>query len=117
MRKILRLFSDWMLVELEPESRVSSGGILIPGTAWLEPIRLGKVVQAGPGRQYTDKVVPMPDNIIGKRMAFMIFASKTKQGLELRSRLQLDEDYEIIRLGDCLLEVDDDYTGTIRKPT
>lgn len=116
MRQIQRLRSDWMLVELEPEKRVTDEGIIMPDTAFLEPLRIGRVEIAGPGREYSDGVNKgMPDDIIGKRVAFMILASKTKQGAELRERLQLDDDHELIRLGDCLLMLDDDWKGTLTK--
>lgn len=99
MAKLQRLLSDWMLVKLEPEKKTTSGGIVIPDTRE-EPVRTGHVVMAGPGRRYRDKFIPMPD-ILGKRIAFMIAASQTKQGRELR--VHLSEDEELVRLGDVLL--------------
>lgn len=95
-----------MLVELEPEKKVTKGGVIIPDTS-PAPVRVAKVLMAGPGREYKDKFIPMPD-IIGHRVAFMIAASQTKQGREIRTSLSLDDNHEIIRLGDVLFEVDGD---------
>lgn len=100
--KISRLFSDWMLVQLEPASGVTKGGIIKPGM-YEEPIRTAHVLMAGPGRQYRDRFVPMPEDIIGQRVAFMIAASQTRQGQELRMHLSLPDNGELIRLGDVLL--------------
>lgn len=107
MRKIDRLLSDWMLVQLEPERVKTAGGIIIPDTAQNQPVRVGRVLSVGPGRRYVNKFVPMPNDLIGTRVAFMIAASQTKQGKAIRSRLSLDEDHEIIRLGDVLAVVDE----------
>lgn len=103
MRAVRKLLSDWMLVALEPEKKVTSTGIVILNP---EPIRTARVIQQGPGRRYMDKFVPMPD-LVGKRVAFMIAASQTTQGRQLRRTLELDEDLELIRLGDVLLEIDE----------
>jgi co-chaperonin GroES (HSP10) len=106
MVKIQRLLSDWMLVELEPERKVTKSGIVIPDTS-PAPVRVAKVLMTGPGRRYTDKFVPMPD-LVGHKVAFMIAASQTKQGHAIRSTLCLDSNHEIIRLGDVLFETDED---------
>lgn len=94
-----------MLVELEPERERTRGGIIVPDTAKHEAVRVGRVLMMGPGRRYIDKFIPMPEDLIGERVAFMIAASQTKQGKAIRSRLCLAEDQEIIRLGDVLLVV------------
>jgi co-chaperonin GroES (HSP10) len=114
MRAIQRLRSDWMLVKLEPEKMITRGGI-ITGTIAPEPVRIGKVLMAGPGRQYSDKFNPMPEGMVGKRIAFMIFASKTKQGGEIRDALMMDSTHELARLGDCLFEILDDQDIDVRK--
>lgn len=107
MPQLLRLLSDWMLVQLEREQEKSKGGIIIPDTARNEPVRVGRVLMVGPGRRYRDKFIPMPGDLIGQRVAFMIAASQTRQGQAVRTRLSLPEDQEIIRLGDVLLVVAD----------
>lgn len=105
MAQILRLLSDWLLVQVEPEKRKTQGGIIIPDTT-SEPVRIGRVVMAGPGRRYIDKLVPMPADIVGLRVAFMIAAAQTKQGKAVRSQLALNSELEIIRLGDVLFVVE-----------
>lgn len=105
MRKIKKLLSDWLLVELEPARKKTAGGILLPD-ADKEPVRTGVILMAGPGRRYMDKFVPMPDSIVGKRVSFMIAASHTKGGKQLRTHLDMENNRELIRLGDVLLEVD-----------
>lgn len=108
MRKLKRLLSDYMLVKIDHIPETTAGGILRVGqlSADKEPIRTGVVLMAGPGRRYIDKFVPMPENIIGMRVAFMIAASHTKNGQGLRQVLQMDDKHEVIRLGDVLLDVD-----------
>jgi len=110
VREIKRLLSDYMLVRIDPIPEKTKGGIIRAGQLDRdkEPIRTGVVLMAGPGRRYTDKFMPMPANILGKRVAFMIAASQTKGGRDLRQTLQMDAEHEIIRLGDVLLEVDKD---------
>ena len=104
--RLVRLRSDWMLIELEPELKVTRGGLVKPDTH-AEPVRVGRVLMAGPGREYTDTFVPMPEDIVGQRVAFLIAASQTKQGQSIRSTLSLDDNHEIIRLGDVLLVVEE----------
>lgn len=110
MRRIQRLRSDYMLVELDAIPERTAGGIIRVGSLdrGKEPIRTGVVLMAGPGRRYTDKFVPMPNDVIGMRVAFMIAAAQTKGGRVLRDTLALDNDHEIIRLGDVLFDVDED---------
>lgn len=107
MRRIKKLLSDWLLVELEPTKERTAGGIILPD-ADKEPVRTGVVLMAGPGRRYIDKFVPMPEDIVGKRVSFMIAASHTKGGKQLRTHLDMEDNRELIRLGDVLLEVSGD---------
>jgi co-chaperonin GroES (HSP10) len=103
MRTIRRLLSDWVLVEVEPEKKVTSGGIIIPHTS-PEPLRIGTVKMTGPGRRYIDKFIPIEVKE-GDRVAFMIGAARTKQGKELRTRLDMEADTELVRQGDILFVV------------
>lgn len=103
MARLARLLSDYILVQLEPEQEKTAGGIIKLGP---EPVRTGHVLMVGPGRDYVDRFVPMPD-LIGKRIAFMIAASQTKKGQAVRRQLSLADDQEVIRLGDVLFEVDE----------
>ena len=107
MRRLSRLLSDWMLVKLDPARERTKGGIVLLDPA-SQPIRTGTVLMAGPGRRYSDKFVPMPEGIVGTRVAFMIDAAHTKSGQTTHQLLQLDNEHELIRLGDVLLEVGED---------
>lgn len=99
--RIKQLLSDYLLVKLEPAHETTEAGLIIVNPEH-EPVRLGTVVMAGPGRRYRDKLVPMPEDIVGKRLVFMIAASDTRPQLNS----YVDEDQRLIRLGDVLLEVD-----------
>ena len=100
---VKKLLSDYLIVQLEPAHEKTEGGIIILHPEH-EPVRLGKVLMAGPGRRYKDKLVPMPEDIIGKRVMFMIAASDARPQLSS----YLDEGQRMIRLGDILVEVDHD---------
>lgn len=113
MRAIQRLRSDWLLVELEPEPMIRRG--IITAEIAPDPVRIGRVLMAGPGKQYTDKFNQMPEDIVGKRVAFMIVASKTKQGMELRHLLMMDSTRELCRLGDILFEIEGDEYIDVSK--
>jgi len=113
MRKIRRLLSDWILVEVEPEKTVTNGGIIIPHTS-PEPLRVGRVLMTGPGRRYIDKFIPL-ELKVGDKVAFMLGAARTKQGKELRTRLDLDNETELVRQGDVLLVIDPDADIEVSK--
>jgi co-chaperonin GroES (HSP10) len=99
--RILKLLSDWVLVRLEPVKERASGVILTEN----EPVRIGEVLQTGPGRQYVDKFVPM-ELKVGDRVAFLIGSAETQQGQQLMHHLE--EDLRLIRQGDVLLGVEGD---------
>ena len=107
--KVVKLFSDWMVVEEEAAKTHTSGGLVIvhPEHA---PIRTAKVLMAGPGRRYTDKFIPMPEDIVGQRVLFMIGASYTKQGQQIN--IELPDGQRFIRYGDVLGLVDGDVEVT-----
>lgn len=107
MRQKLRLRSDYLLLRLDPVKEQTRGGIIILDPD-REPIRTGTVLQHGPGRKYVDKFEPMPDDIVGKRLAFMMAATQTQAGEQLHMHLDLGDDLRLIRLGDVLLEVGQD---------
>jgi len=100
---IKRLLSDHMVVQVEPVQGFTQTGLVILHPED-EPVRVGTVVMAGPGRRYKDKLVPMPPDIMGKRVMFMVAASDTRPQMSQ----YLDEGQRMIRLGDVLLEVDHD---------
>lgn len=97
--RILKLLSDWILVEEEPAKTATSGGIIIP-IPENAPIRIGRALMVGPGRRYKDKFVPMQDGIVGERLIFLAAASDTKQGEQLKTKL--NDKQRLIRLGDVL---------------
>jgi co-chaperonin GroES (HSP10) len=105
MRKIQKLLSDWLLIDIEPEKKVTASGIIVPDTVG-EPVRVGTIKMTGPGRDYRDKFVSIALRE-GDRVAFMIGASQTKQGRELRQRLEMDSTQELIRQGDVLFVIED----------
>lgn len=102
--KIRTLLSDCILIKLEPEKKEMASGIIIPDTS-PEPIRVGEVLMTGPGKQFTDKFVPMADDLVGKRVAFFMATAESKQGLQLTQ--YLDEDTRIIRQGDVLCVIEE----------
>ena len=104
MRQIRKLLSDYLLVRVEPA--VTHAGCIVLPDPEAEPIRTGEVIMAGPGRHYSDKFVPVPDDIVGKRVAFMMAATQTGSGRAVQQALELDKDHVLIRMGDVLLDVD-----------
>lgn len=100
MRKIKKLLNDGVLVELEPIKRRESG-ITVEG-AGDEALRIGRVLMAGRGKEYTDRFIPMPD-IVGKRVGFLILAAK----LRSEQTENLPPNQIIIMMGDLLFEIGD----------
>lgn len=98
----LRLRSDWILVELEPEKRVTSSGIIVPGTSE-NPVRIGLIKQAGPGRQYPDCYRPT-QVAPGERVVFFIGSTDTQSGKQLVGHL--DPNHRLIRENDILCVVE-----------
>jgi co-chaperonin GroES (HSP10) len=96
-----RLLSDWVLVELEPAKEATLGGIIKVGP---DPIRIAKVLKAGPGRHYVDKYVPSEVKP-GDRFPFFKATSDTKQGRQLAERLP--EGQELIRESDILFVIEE----------
>lgn len=50
----VRPLHDYILVELEPEKRVTKSGLIIPQTS-KNPVSVGKVIRTGPGRLWKTK--------------------------------------------------------------
>jgi len=96
--KIKKLLSDWLLVAMEEENKVTAAGILKTSP---ERIRVGTVLMAGPGRNYTDKYLPTTSDIVGKRIVFMrMSVDGHQQGVALRELLE--KDHVLIRERDVL---------------
>lgn len=94
---MLRPLNDWLLVELEPEDKVLSSGIIKVAA---DPIRMGKVLAVGPGKNYPDRTVPMEVKA-KQRVAFFIASAQTKQGQQLNYALL--ENQVLIRETDVLM--------------
>lgn len=102
--KILKLLSDWMLVQLEPRKDHTVGGIFKPDTT-IDPIWVGRILMIGSGRYYSDKFIPM-DCAVGERVCFMAAASDGhKPGIALLQ--YLNETQRLIRQSDVLLVLPD----------
>ena len=104
----LRPLHDWLVIELEPAPEMK-GSIIIPGTV-PEPIRIGKVLRAGPGRQWPEKFVPMAVKA-GERIAF--FKAVTDSGQNKAASFQLPKDQELIRETDVLFTVEGDVEVSV----
>lgn len=97
-----RLRSDWVRVELEPEKKVSPGGIIFT-TA--RPVRIAVVLQTGPGRRgKKGQLIPM-DLKIGDRFPFFKAAADTRQGRSLGELLP--DGQELIRESDALFVIEE----------
>ena len=98
----IRLRHDWVRVVVEPEKKVSDGGIFLPG---VQPIRIARVVAVGPGRQFrSGAFIPM-ELKVGDRFHFFKGASETRQGHALA--LLLDENEALLRETDVLSVIDE----------
>jgi co-chaperonin GroES (HSP10) len=103
----IRPLQDRVVVELEPEQNESRGGILLLGH---DPLRTGKVLRVGPGKQYPDKFLPTEVKK-GERVAFLQATLETRSEAELNFRLP--DNQVLIRETDILGVVEE---GTdIRK--
>ncbi len=93
----LRPLHDWLLVELEPQKETFEGSIIVRVSD--SPIRIGKVLAAGPGRYYVDKFVPTEVEV-GERVVFLIAAADTRSGQALHHHLP--DNQRLIRETDVL---------------
>jgi len=66
----LHILSDYVLVRVVEQEKISSGGIHIPDTAANENCIRGEVLGVGPGRVVDGKVLQVKVNI-GDRVIFM----------------------------------------------
>jgi chaperonin GroES len=102
----VRPLHDVLLIDIEQEKKVSSGGIILPDSS-REPIRIGKVVAAGPGRSWKVRdgkktFWPMQAEA-GDRVAFFMANLETKQGYQLCH--VLGEGHGLIRETDVLFVI------------
>ncbi len=96
----LRPLQDCIVVKLEPVPRRESGIITVAP----EPVRIGCVTAAGPGKRYPDKFVPTQVQV-GDRVAFFKAVTETQQGERVGHHL--DDETVLLRETDVLFVVQD----------
>lgn len=104
----LRLLHDWLLIELEPAPK-QKGSIIVPDSV-PEPVRIGKVLTAGPGRRWGKKFVPVTVEK-GERVVF--FKAVTDSGQNKAVSYCLPDNQEIIRETDVLFAVEGDVEVSV----
>ena len=85
---------------------MTKGGVIIPG-ATAVPVRYGRVLMVGPGKQYRDGFLGM-DVKLGERIVFLIGSVDTKSGQSISWHLPKDE--VLIREPDILFVIPEDST-------
>lgn len=111
----LRPVSDVLVVQLEPPRTTTRGGLVIPDTK-PHPLRIGKVLRAGPGRSWknrsTGKFAYWQTEVKpGERVLFMAALLQTKQGRQVTQGYVLGDDEALIRETDVLLVIDPEETA------
>lgn len=104
----VRLFNDYVLVELEPEPPALQSGIILPGPA---PVRIARVLGVGPGRRDKKGRLIRMQLKEGDRFPFFKAAADTAQGKALAQRLP--EDQKIVRESDVLFVIEPGYTPEV----
>jgi co-chaperonin GroES (HSP10) len=99
---MLRPLSDWVLVELLPERERAVGAIVRVGS---DPIRLGRVLRAGPGRRLKGGALVAMGLVPGERIAFFRAVSETAEGRAIATELSDSE--ALIRERDVLLVIEE----------
>ena len=97
----LRPLGDWVIVELEPASEVSKGGIILVGP---QPVRIAKAVAVGPGRVIKSRFRPTEVRP-GDRFPF--FKAVTETGKLRPVAEALPEGQEMIQESDILFVIED----------
>ncbi len=94
----VRPLHDWVLIEIEEDSETFSGSSIIRVSE--TPIRIGKVIDVGKGKNYKDKYVP---TVIkkGEYVAFFMAATQTQSGAAITHTL--DDGQYLIRETDILV--------------
>lgn len=104
----LRPLHDWMVVELEPSKETFEGGFIVRLSD--NPVRIGKVISIGPGRNYPDKFVPTEVEV-GDRVVFFIASTDTQSGKAIHHHLPGNQ--RLIRETDVLFISDDGIDVTV----
>jgi co-chaperonin GroES (HSP10) len=93
---------DWLLIELEPAEK-KRGSIIVPDPS-RQPIRIGKVLRAGPGRRFPKSKAFRPVVVEkGERVAFWM--ATTQCGGADQITYHLPENQRMIRETDVLMVV------------
>lgn len=74
---MIRPLNDYVLVEMEDAKPTYGSSSIV--RVETEPVRIGKVLAVGPGKQYSDKYVPTVVKP-GDRVAFLMALTETGQG-------------------------------------
>ena len=104
----LRPLHDWMVVELEPSKETVGGSTIIRVSD--EPVRIGRVIAIGPGKNYPDKFVPTEVEI-GERVVFFIASTDTRSGKAVHHHLPHNQ--RLIRETDVLFVTTDDVEVSV----
>ena len=102
--KLLHPLHDWVLVRLDPEGAYPPSGLLASVRPRL--VLTGRVVAAGPGRDFVDGVHRGTEVREGERVAFLAAVMDTQQGRQLRGAT-LGEDQALIRESDILFVIEE----------
>ena len=98
----VRPTQDWLLIEVEPAEK-KIGSIIVPDPS-RQPIRIGKVLRAGPGRRFANSDAFHPVTVeVGERVAFWM--ATTQCGGNNQVSYCLPDDQEMIRETDVLMVV------------
>jgi co-chaperonin GroES (HSP10) len=111
----LRPLHDYIIVEVEPATEFTRGGIIKVAP---EPVRVGRVKAVGPGRFYlssrTGKSSFVPTELkVGERIAFFKAVTETQQGKQLQYRLP--DNTSLLRETDALFVLPDDLAVEVTR--
>ncbi len=102
----LRLLQNMVRIKVDEAEDRTRGGIIIPGTT-PRPVRTGVVLAVGPGKQFTDRYLPI-DLKVGDKVVFNIASADMKTGKALQRYIEDDE--VLVTEQDVLLT----FEGSIR---
>jgi len=112
VKKELRLVGDNILIKMDPDSEMSSNGLIIkPGSALETIMRTGVVTAVGPGKwaskggEDLDTRIPMPIKA-GDGVVFNRFIASNTKSAEALQQFALDKDEALIKAADILLSYD-----------
>jgi len=100
----VRPLHDWILIELE-EAKTKKGSIIIPDPD-RAPLRVGKVLRAGPGRLFPDNVYRPVDVKPGDRVVFPMAVTECGSGKNITHTL--DNGQRMIREPDVFFVIEGD---------